>query len=103
MRIPEDIPPHFLEWGAKYLWDDWYLTPVSCDHQLEWRYSMADQSIDIIYGDRTPESSSLSEEEQKKISNLEEEAGACYALREFIRTLPAWNGGWPTDAEISSD
>ena len=101
MRIPEDIPAEILESGSKYLWDDWYLTPVACDSDLECRVSMAHQEIEIIW-DRYSEGSLLSEEDQKKVSDLEEALDACMALREFIRTLPAWNGGWPTEAEIDS-
>ena len=103
MRIPEDIPAEILQAGSKHLWTDWYLTPVACDSELEWRASMAHQEIDIIYDRYASETSSPSEEDQRKVSDLEGELDACMALRKFIRTLPAWNGGWPTDAEISSD
>ena len=101
MRIPEDIPAEILQAGSKHLWPDWYLSPVYCDSELEWRVSMAHQEIEIIW-DRYSEGSLLSEEDQKKVSDLEEALDACMALREFIRTLPAWNGGWPTEAEMDS-
>ena len=102
MRIPEDIPADILQAGSKYLGDDWYLAPVACDSDLEWRVSMAHQEIELIYDNYTSETPSLSEEDQKKVAEFVEELGACMTLREFIRTLPAWNGGWPTEAEIDS-
>ena len=65
--------------------------------------SIAHQEIEIIYDNYASENSFLSEEDQKKMAEFVDELGARMALREFIRTLPAWNGGWPNEAEICDE
>jgi len=97
MRLPEDIPADILEWGIKHFGEQWWESPTYVwDHsrddinQLYTELDIVDESGRQTLGD---------EKADRRIQELMDEINELDSLSSFVRKLPTWNNGWPSDAE----